>query len=392
MATSAESVTTDLTTCPICLEVFDDPKSLPCLHSFCLKCLQGQFKDKSIGDDVHCPACTENFEIPAEGLDGLRHKFFIQKLIDVRKVSSEEFHEVPCVVCLEESDGSSEQIAAATTYCVDCKQKLCERCSRPHRRWAGGAHQLKCLGAEVEQELIQLRAGACDKHKDEQVKLYCHQCNENICLMCSAVKHRNHESSEIPDAADNFRSRIDADDQQVFSVMSAFFNHSTQIQHDLSKFLNQADRTVKTIYERGDEIKRLVNKQVSELVSKVQSAKSDTKKQAHAVQDRLQLALVAMESFHAYSRELLEKGQPSDVTREASELHTRATELLHHDVTTFNFRPRRVTFTSVDITELNNSNLVGTFRDFPGTTKHIVRRLSVLTCSVSVVLVVIPYC
>jgi len=68
------------------------------------------------------------------------------------------------------------------------------------------------LGAELEQELIQLQGSSCDKHKDEQVKLYCYECDENICLMCSAVKHRNHESGEIPEVADSVKSRIDDDD------------------------------------------------------------------------------------------------------------------------------------------------------------------------------------
>ena len=294
-----------------------------------------------------------------DGLDGLQHHFFIQQLVDARKVSSEEFREVPCVVCLEESDGSSEQIATATTYCVDCKQKLCERCSRPHRKMPSGAHQLKSLGAEVEQQLIQLRAGACDKHKDKQMELYCHQCNENICLMCFAVNHAKHKSGEIAKVADDFRSRIDADGQQVISAVSALRYHSEDVQQALDKFVSDADSTEKSIYKAGDEIKRLVDKQVGQLVSEMRSLKSDTAKQAQAVQDRLQLALVAMESFYAYSRELLDKGRPSDVTRAANELHTRAIELLQNDVTTFDFRPPHVIFKPNDVKRTSQSNLVG---------------------------------
>jgi len=167
MATAA-SVITDLTTCSICLEEFDNPRSLPCLHTFCLKCLQGYFKDKRPGDEVRCPICTRKFRIPSDGLIGLPHNFIIQRLIDDKKVfCSEEVHGVPCVVCLEESDGTSERIATATVCCFDCMQKLCERCSRPHRRWAGGAHQLTALEHKLEQELIQRQASPCDKHKDK---------------------------------------------------------------------------------------------------------------------------------------------------------------------------------------------------------------------------------
>ena len=50
-------------------------------------------------------------------------------------------------------------------------------------------------------------------------------------------------------------------------------------------------------------------------------------KKAESVQETYQLALVSMERFHTYSRELLDKGRPSDITRAACELHDRATEL-----------------------------------------------------------------
>ena len=340
--------------------MFDNPKSLPCLHAFCLKCIQCYFKDNCPGDEVLCPLCRKEFQIPSDGLGGLQHHFFIQQLVDVRKFSSEQHREVPCVVCLEKSSGEgSEEIVTATVYCADCRQKLCERCSRPHRRWAGGAHQLRAFGAELEQELIQLQAGSCDKHRDKQVELYCHQCNENICLMCFAVDHRNHENDEIPKVAEKFGSKIDSDDVQILSSITAVRSQLENTKQNLSKFFGDVDGVAAMVRETGDAVKRVVDSQINELISELQSMKSDSAKQAHAVQDRLHLELVAMESFHTYCRELLDNGRPSDVTRSASELHDRATELLQNDVTALDFRPRHMTFTPVDVTQLTRLNLVG---------------------------------
>jgi len=69
--------------------------------------------------------------------------------------------------------------------------------------------------------------------------------------------------------------------------------------------------------------------------------------------------LVAMESFHTYSRELLDKGRPSDITRAASELRTRATELLENDVTSVRYCPHHVTFAPADVTQVQHLNLTG---------------------------------
>ena len=359
MATAA-SITTDWTTCPICLEVFDNPKSLPCIHGFCLKCLEQHFRDKMPGDEVPCPLCRKEFQIPPDGLCGLQHHFFIQHLVDARNVSSKSTDELPCQACSEVNE-ENEGSPAATMYCVDCGEYLCDRCSRLHRRMSmkGGAHQVRPLGAELEQELLKVRGSYCDKHKDKQVELYCYDCNENICVLCFAVKHTQHHTVEIPKVAVKLRSKIDSDDNLVLSGMNAVSQRSDKANEEHVKFLSQVETAEKIVVEAGEAIKRLVDRQVNECLLELQSVKTESTKQAEIVQEQLQLALVAMKSFHTYSRELLDKGRPSDVTRAAVELHKRATELMNNDVTSVQYRPPHVTFTPADVTQVTSSQLIG---------------------------------
>jgi len=257
MAKAASVTYTDLTTCPICLNLFDNPKSLPCLHAFCLKCLQGHFKDKRPGDKEPCPMCRKEFQIPPEGLDGLQHHFFIQRLVDVRNAfHSEQFDEELCEVRQEEKEADSNNALMATMFCVDCNQKLCERCSRPHKKMKGGAHQVIPLGAEAEQELIQLRAGSCDKHKDKQVELYCCDCDENICFMRFAVKHRCHNCVDIPEAADNFRSRIDDDHRKILSASRSVRQQSDQNKQAAAELRVKVENAKQQVLATVDEIKR----------------------------------------------------------------------------------------------------------------------------------------
>ena len=312
------------------------------------------------GDDVPCPVCRKEFKIPDDGVDDLQHHFFIQQLVDARKAKyAEGLNAVPCEVCVQESDEGSNKIPTATTYCVDCNQKLCDQCSRPHRRWKGGAHQVKPLGAEVEQELIQLRGSSCDKHKDKQVELYCHDCNETICLMCSAVKHRNHNSVEIPIAADNFRYIITDVGKQIQSAISAVREQSERTKQDATEFCSNLEEVKDMVLATGEEVKRSVDRQIDDLLMKLQSVTSESAKKTERVQEAYELALVSLESFHTYSQELLDKGRPSDITRAACELHDRATELLNNDVTAVKYCPPHVTFTPADVTQVERLQLVG---------------------------------
>jgi len=308
---------------------------------------------------VICPMCRKGFRIPSEGLDGLQHHFFVQRLVDFRRTSGEEFDNVSCEVCSGESYGDWDKIPTATMCCVDCNQKLCEQCSRPHRRMRGGAHQVKPLGAEVEQELIQLRGSSCDKHKDKQVELYCSDCNENICLMCSAVNHRNHKSSEIHKASEEFRSAIDDDDKNIEFAISALRKQSEQTKQKALNVRSEMENVKKKVLAAGDEIKRLVDDQISQILNELELVMSESGKQAASVEETYQLALVSMESFHRYSRELLDKGRPSDITRAACELHDRATELLGNDVTAVKYRPHHVTFIPADVTQVKRLDLIG---------------------------------
>ena len=288
MATAA-SIPTDVTTCPICLELFDNPKALPCLHAFCLNCLQDHFHDKRPGDKAPCPMCRKEFQIPPDGLGALQHHFIVQQLIDE----------------------------------------------------------------------INIRPDFCDKHRGEQVKLYCHDCNENICLMCSAVKHRNHNSVEIPEVADSFRQRIDDDDEQILSAISSVQQQSGQTKQNETQFLSAAEDVKKRVLAIGDIVKRSVDDQINDVLTELLLVTSGSADQAESVQEAFQLAVVSMESLHTYSRELLDKGRPSDITRAARELHERAQELLNSDVTAVHCHPSHVTFTPADVTQVKRFNLIG---------------------------------
>jgi len=106
----------------------------------------------------------------------------------------------------------------------------------------GGAHEVRPLGAVLEEELVQLRGSYCDKHKEEKVKLYCYDCNENICLMCSAVKHRQHKAAEIPEAAKTFSLQINSDNEQIWSQVRNVQEKSQEKQKKQSKFLREVDK------------------------------------------------------------------------------------------------------------------------------------------------------
>jgi len=97
---------------------------------------------------------------------------------------------------------------------------------------------------------------------------------------------------------------------------------------------------------------------------------SENDRQAELVRETFQQTLLPMKSYHKYTQELQDKGQSCDITREACELHDRATELLGKGNPTVEYQPRYVTFAPADVTQVIYLNLIGklmiTAEDEPG--------------------------
>ena len=90
-------------TCAICLDIYINPKTLTCLHSFCQQCL----KDLPLDPQGHnyfisCPICCHHTQLPQPaGVDGFLKAFQINNLKEVynlmRKVSGHQ--QVTCNNC-----------------------------------------------------------------------------------------------------------------------------------------------------------------------------------------------------------------------------------------------------------------------------------------------------
>jgi len=154
-----EKRVSEVVKCSICLEDFRSPRALPCQHTFCLECLEGHCEDTQPNSTARCPLCNAEFTIPKNGPRGFPVNFAIQELIDAKLASSRDPSH-PCEVCSTE-----QQFVPATLFCVDCTQKLCERCSLPHKKWKGGAHDVRPLETELRPDSKQAQSAV-----EEEVK------------------------------------------------------------------------------------------------------------------------------------------------------------------------------------------------------------------------------
>lgn len=109
----------DVTTCSICHETYRNPVILPCVHTFCLTCLQdiGSHTNRNPGDTMACPLCRQEFTIPESGFASLKKNFFMVRLIEITAAK----HEASTVCDMHKHEN-------LCLYCSDCHQVLCLVC------------------------------------------------------------------------------------------------------------------------------------------------------------------------------------------------------------------------------------------------------------------------
>ena len=59
------------TVCGVCSKPYNDPRILPCLHSFCQQCLHHEIEKSGSQKVFKCPTCERNMSIPVGEASGL---------------------------------------------------------------------------------------------------------------------------------------------------------------------------------------------------------------------------------------------------------------------------------------------------------------------------------
>jgi len=97
---------------------------LPCVHTFCLKCIDHWSQERVSGENVSCPTCRNQFTISEGGVAALPKNCFVEKLLAVKKVSfTLSQGETVCDVCSDEDQSANVEAKKATVYCINCDKK-----------------------------------------------------------------------------------------------------------------------------------------------------------------------------------------------------------------------------------------------------------------------------
>ena len=267
----------DVTECPICTEVYKDPRSLPCGHTYCLMCIDGWRKDKQPGDKVSCPLCRKEFIVPSNGVSDLPKNFFVADFLEMKELTSVESKTSGCEAC---SGDEATEVKVATVNCVECQQKLCQNCE--------------------------------DEHKKFKVT-------------------RRHQTVELGNA-DEFRERMTIDVGKKTAFVDRCRDMLTKIEKENSDFIEQVAKAGMMINELAEQLKQMIDVHKEKLMNELSSMKLKRMKEIENLREEIERQLLSMDSYAKYVDEVRQKKTACDIASAASDLHDRADELLKFDV------------------------------------------------------------
>ncbi|XP_077866138.1 E3 ubiquitin-protein ligase TRIM71-like [Saccoglossus kowalevskii] len=306
-----DEVTEDFLSCSICLEIYKNPKVLPCLHTYCQQCL----RQRQLSTD-HPPVCE---------------------------------------TCQEKT---------ATHRCVDCSQFCCDVCVTVHERIPSlRSHEVLTIDKYRYRE-IQSRGHLkvqskvfCSVHKDSHLEFYCDTCQVPVCYKCTIVKHRvpEHVHRDLQEVADEYKTQLKEMLGQLKMKEKQVEEEKATAESTREEIRNQCEAEKEKVKRRAKEVIESVKREEKMLIDALdESARIELKDAAMNIDER-EFRHGNIVSTHHYLQTLVHHGNAVHLLSTKPETTKRIKEMvametiphISHDITEFKARSDLATLVGV---------------------------------------------
>ncbi|KAM6287920.1 tripartite motif-containing protein 3 isoform X1 [Harpia harpyja] len=262
--------------CSICLDRYRNPKVLPCLHTFCERCLQNYIPPQSL--TLSCPVCRQTSILPERGVAALQNNFFITNLMEVL-------------------------------------QRDPESCG-PHP-----GRGLDPVSAVTGQPL------SCPNHEGKVMEFYCEPCETAMCRECTEGEHREHVTVPLRDVVEQHKAALQ---QQLDAVRSrlpqlaAAIGLVSEISQQLVERKNEAVSEIGSTFE---ELETALRQRKGLLVRDLEATCGAKQKVLQAQLDALRQGQESILSSCAFTEQALHHGTATEVLLVKKQMSERLSEL-----------------------------------------------------------------
>ena len=295
------------------MQLYTKPKQLPCLHIFCIQCLNNLARASAYNGKIKCPLCQSEVAVPETGtMETLPSCFYVKNLLDILAIKECNTSKVTCGNC----DTKSEE----ASYCFHCGKFWCKDClnghnilreNREHRVLALKDFQDK----DFEDVLKQPVFCQNELHDKEVLKFYCKVCDVPVCQTCVIVEHNKHDVEYLEKAAkavkNSIASKLDAAKESSNTISNRvrqLEEKSRQLQHRSKINKEEIQQTIESLIlilrQKGQE-------SIAEVEDKTMKAQEQLRKNKDEFQEQLNKRVQSISQFEA----LLQRSTAAELIR-----------------------------------------------------------------------------
>ena len=259
----------DEITCPICQAQFEEPKILPCCHYYCKKCIQTLALRSGENRPFACPECRSDTLVPQNDASQLPTAFFVNRIKELHTKMEKAQGKVEAI-CEQCSGGK------ATAFCRHCTEFICEECVKIHQKikvFAG--HKVSTLEelkqGETKDILIKKPPPPTCKDHDEQMKIYCFDCNRLICRDCIVIDHKEHKYDFVKKAAPTTKEKLTESLAPLKEIQVSLDAATKTVRSTKSDVETQGVSTATAIERSFDKLHEIIEQRKREMLEKASS-------------------------------------------------------------------------------------------------------------------------
>ena len=265
--------------CPICFQIFEEPKLLLCFHVLCKKCLTRLVvhdEEKGMAF-INCPVCRHRTPVSSGNVAKLRAAFLV-----------EQFLEILNDLKSKTSSGSFES-----------QEKV----------------DLETLKMQKKQAVLY-----CSKHRGKEMEYFCESCEELVCSHCVIKRepHADHEYSLLETNFDKYVHEVSPYFSPLQRQLEKIKEGIVQMQARLQAVSEQQDQVRERIHSSFQELRRALDAREGELIQELDRIAGDKKDDLVNQKERLETKQAKVSSCLGFVRDSLKTNSKAEVLKMTS--------------------------------------------------------------------------
>ncbi|XP_061599391.1 tripartite motif-containing protein 16-like [Cololabis saira] len=281
--------------CSICLDLLKDPVTIPCGHSYCMKCIK-DFWDEEEKKIPSCPLCRETFT-PRPVL--VKNTMLADLMEDMKKTGLQAAPADHCYAGPEDvaCDFCSGRKLKAVKSCLFCLASYCQKHLQPHHDVAPlKKHKLVDPSENLQDNI-------CSRH-GEVMKMFCRTDQKCICYLCSVDEHKGHDTVSAAAERTERQREMEVKRQQIQQEIQDREKDVKLLQQEVEAIDQSADKTVEDSEEIFTELISLLQKRSSDVKQQIRSQQETEVRRVRELEEKLQQEISDLKRRDAEMKQL----------------------------------------------------------------------------------------